>query len=62
LAIGWGGNVEMRIKEKIVCWIVMLDSPDFKGTDAEIVREEMLDLIKLKERGAEEELKEGVGE
>ena len=43
----------MSIKEKIVDWIVMLNSPDFKDTDAELVRSAMLNLINL-----EEDLKE----
>lgn len=38
----------MSITEKIVSWIVMLDAEDFKGTDAEIVRNEMLEVIKVK--------------
>lgn len=37
----------MDIKEKIVSWIIMLDCDDFKGTDAGLVREEMLDLIEI---------------
>ena len=37
------------IKEKIVGWIVMLDSPDFLDTDADLVRGEMLDLINLED-------------
>ncbi len=40
----------ITIKEKIVGWIVMLDSPDFLDTDADLVRSEMLDLIKLEDK------------
>ena len=40
----------MDIREKIVDWIVMLSSPDFKETDADLVREEMLSLIKIEDK------------
>ena len=32
---------------KLINWIVILDSPDFKGTDADIVREEMIKTLEL---------------
>ncbi len=35
------------IREQIVNWIIMLDSPDFEGTDAELVKQEMINLSNL---------------
>jgi len=37
------------IREQIANWIVMLNSPDFKNTDADLVREEMLEMIEINE-------------
>ena len=36
------------LKEWILDWIIMLNSEGFKDTDAELVREQMLDLIIMK--------------
>ena len=36
------GDILSKIKE----WIIMLDAPDFKDTDAELVREEMENWLK----------------
>lgn len=34
-----------KLNNMILSWSIMLDSPDFDGTDASLVKEEMLDYI-----------------
>jgi len=34
-----------EIREMIVGWIIQLDSPDFKDTDAEMTRDEMIQFL-----------------
>ena len=36
-----------EIREMIVGWIIQLDSPDFKDTDAELTRDEMIRFLDL---------------
>ena len=51
-----------EFREKIVGWIVMLDSPGFKDTDAELVREEMLQLVNVSSSGAFQAIPEPKGD
>ena len=42
-----------KLKEKIVNWMIMLDSPDFDNNDAGLVKQEMIDLLNLELRESE---------
>ncbi len=42
-----------ELREQIVGWIIQLDSPDFKDTDAEITRDDMIRFLDLELGGDE---------
>ena len=51
-ALEYWGQLAMKlskenreIREMIVGWIIQLDSPDFKDTDAEMTRDEMIQFL-----------------
>ena len=53
-ALEYWGQLAMKlskenreIREMIVGWIIQLDSPDFKDTDAEMTRDEMIQFLDL---------------